>query len=60
MIVAKGLHTGDVYATGENKAECFRKLEEAYPTKIERKVEHGLAKTLNIYPEPLKIARIGG
>ena len=46
MIVAIGMKTGKVYATGKYRNEVLRKLQQEYPNHI------------NMYPEPLILRKV--
>lgn len=58
MIALIGINTGEIYANGKCKAECFRELGKVFPSL--QKNERGTDTILDIYPEPLKIVKMGG
>lgn len=59
MIAFIGIESGKVYVSGKYRSECFRKLNEDYPTYAEKVGTQGRNALIDpLFPEPLKIVRV--
>lgn len=57
MIEIIGVNTGKVYEKGY-RSDCFRRLQDKYPSSTDGKNHRNRRNINNIYPEPLQVKRI--
>lgn len=57
MYLLVGVTSGNVYATGNSKADCFRKLQEKHPSYARKEDSDRDYSVGRLYPEALKFTR---